>query len=84
MKDTVVEPAGEGCLCIVFPDQSSYMIGSRPGVLQELKDYVEEHYDRSILFRARAAAGGERLDTVYVSDEELKANIHMDIVIEDE
>ena len=48
-----------------------------------LHAYVEEHYQKSIYFKARLRGGGERLDTIYVSDEELKENIHMDIIIED-
>jgi len=44
---------------------------------------VEDHYQKSITFKTRLLGGGERLNTVYVSDEELKANILMDITIED-
>ncbi|MEY8356987.1 DNA polymerase III subunit gamma/tau [Lachnospiraceae bacterium 54-53] len=82
-RDTVVEPAGESCLCVVFSDQSNYMIGSRAATVAEIERYVEDHYQKSITFKARLRGGGERLDTVYVSDEELKANILMDITIED-
>ena len=82
-RDTVVEPAGESCLCVVFTDQSNFIIGSRPTTLGEIERYVEEHYQKSIYFKARLRGGGERLDTIYVSDEELKENIHMDIIIED-
>ena len=82
-RDTVVEPAGESCLCVVFTDQSNFIIGSRPTTLGDIERYVEEHYQKSIYFKARLRGGGERLDTIYVSDEELKENIHMDIIIED-
>ncbi|WAJ23810.1 DNA polymerase III subunit gamma/tau [Lacrimispora xylanolytica] len=82
-RETVVEPAGESCLCIVFDDQNSYMIGSREAVISELKGYVEDHYKKSIDFKTRIRGGGERLDTIYVSDEELKTNILMDITIEE-
>lgn len=82
-RDTVVEPAGEGCLCVVFSDQSTYMIGSRAATLKEVEDYVAGRYEKALTFKARLRGGGERLDTIYVSDEELKANIHMDITIED-
>lgn len=82
-RDTVVEPAGESSLCVVFTDQSNFIIGSRPTTLGEIEKYVEEHYQKAIYFRARLKGGGERLDTIYVSDEELKANINMDITIED-
>ncbi|WP_367566322.1 DNA polymerase III subunit gamma/tau [Lacrimispora sp.] len=82
-RDTVVEPAGESCLCIVFSDESNYMIGSREATISQIQGYVEDHYQKSIDFKARLRSGGERLDTIYVSDEELKANILMDITIED-
>lgn len=82
-RDTVVEPAGESCLCVVFTDQSNFLIGSRPTTLGEIERYVEEHYQKSIYFKARLRGGGERLDTIYVSDEELRESIHMDIIIED-
>lgn len=82
-RDTVVEPAGESSLCVVFSDQSNYMIGSRESTISEIEGYVEDHYQKSISFKTRLRGGGERLDTIYVSDEELKANILMDITIED-
>ena len=82
-RDTVVEPAGESCLCVVFSDQSNYMIGSRDTTISEIERYVEDHYKKTIEFKTRLRSGGERLDTIYVSDEELKANILMDITIEE-
>lgn len=83
-RDTVVEPAGESCLSVVFTDQSNFIIGSRPTTLGEIERFVEEKYRKSIYFKARLRGGGERFDTIYVSDEDLKENIHMDIIIEDE
>lgn len=82
-RDTVVEPAGESCLWVVFSDQSNYMIGSREVTVSEIERYVEDHYQKSITFKTRLRGGEERFDTVYVSDEELKTNILMDITIED-
>ena len=82
-RDTVVEPAGESCLCVVFSEQSNYMIGSREATVAEIERYVEDHYQKSITFKTRLRGGGERSDTIYVSDEELQANILMDISIED-
>ena len=32
-RETVVEPAGDSCLCIVFNDPMNFAIGSRPSVL---------------------------------------------------
>lgn len=83
LRDTVVEPAGESCLCIVFTEQSNYMIGSREAVIEEIQKYVEDHYKKSIAFKTRLRGGDERMDTIYVSDEELKTNILMDITMEE-
>lgn len=82
-RDTVLEPSGDSCLCIVFSNQQSYDIGSRPTVLGELEKYVEERYGKEMYFKARMKNSGERLNTIYVSDEELKQAIHMDITVED-
>lgn len=82
-RDTVVEPGGDSCLCIVFSNPDSYAIGSRPTVIGELEQYVSETYGKEIYFKTRAKNNGEQLNTVYVSDEELKEAIHMDITIED-
>ena len=59
-------------------------IGSRPTVLGALEKYVEEQYGKTMYFKARMRNAGERLNTIYVSDEELKNAVHMDITIEDE
>jgi len=82
-RDTVLEPSGYSSLCIVFSNPDSYAIGSRPTVLGNLERYVEEQYGREMYFKARLKGSGERLNTIYVSDEELKHAIHMDITIED-
>lgn len=82
-RDTVVEPSGEGCLCIVFSGEDSYAIGSRATVLGALETYVREHYGKDLYFKVRRRENGESLNTIYVSDEELKNAIHMDIVMEE-
>lgn len=82
-RETVVEPAGDSCLCIVFQDMMNFSIGSRPSVLGELERYVEQNYGKSMYFKARLRENGERMDTRYISDEELKENIHMEITIEE-
>lgn len=38
LRDTVVEPGGEGCLTIVFLDPMSYDMGKRPTVIGELSE----------------------------------------------
>ena len=82
-RDTVLEPSGDSCLCIVFSNSDNYAIGSRPTVLGALEKYIEEQYGKTMYFKARMRNAGERLNTIYVSDEELKNAIHMDITIED-
>lgn len=82
-RETVVEPAGEGILCIVFTNSDNYMIGSRPATLNEIEKHVEETYGKSVSFKARQTGSGEQLNTIYISDEELKEKILMDTVIEE-
>ncbi|MFR5602143.1 MAG: DNA polymerase III subunit gamma/tau [Lachnospiraceae bacterium] len=82
-RDTVIEPSGDSCLCIVFSSVETYAIGSRPTTIGEIERYVEQTYGKSIYFKTRQRGSGERLNTIYVSDEELRANIHMDIEIEE-
>ena len=82
-RETVVEPAGDSCLCIVFSDAMNFSMGSRPSILGDLERHVEQAYGKSIYFKARLREHGERLDTRYITDEELRENIHMDITIED-
>lgn len=83
LRDTVVEPGGENCLTIVFMDSMSYDMGRRPTVIGELERYVEANYGKSIYFKTRLAGHGERLNTIYVTEEDLKEKIHMDITEED-
>lgn len=84
LRDTVVEPGGDGCLTIVFMDPMNYDMGKRPTVIGELERYVEANFGRSIYFKTRLAGRGERLNTIYVTQEELEEKIHMDITYEDE
>ena len=84
LRDTVVEPGREGCLTIVFMDPMNYDMGKRPTVIGELERYVEANFSRSIYFKTRLAGRGERLNTIYVTQEELEEKIHMDITYEDE
>lgn len=83
-KETVVEPVGEGRLTIVFQDGRNYNIGSRPNILEEIKSHIAGHYEREIDFLAKLRGNDEVLNNRYVSDEELKENILMDMVIEED
>ena len=80
----MVEPAGDSCLCIVFSDPVNYAIGNRPSVIGAIERYIEEHYQKKIYLKTRQMGSGEVLNTVYVSDEELKEKIHIGIEIEEE
>lgn len=82
-RDTVVEPSGDSCLCIVFTDPTAHAIGSRPSVIGSLERFVAEKYGRTIYFKTRRRESGERTDTIYVSEQELKEKIHADILIEE-
>lgn len=82
-RETVVEPSGDSCLCIVFASEESFAIGNRATVLGALEAYVKEHYGKEIYFKVRKKDVGESVNTVYVSDEELKNAIHMEITVED-
>lgn len=82
-RDTVLEPSGDSCLCIVFSGADSYAIGSRATVLGELEHYIKEHYGKELYFKVRMRNAGERLNTIYVSDEEVREAIHTEILIED-
>lgn len=82
-RETIVEPAGDSCLCIVFCDPMNFTMGSRPSILGDIERYVEQNYGKSIYFKTRLRESGERLDTRYITDDELRENIHMDITIED-
>jgi len=83
-RETIVEPSGDSCLCVVFANSDNYEIGRRPTIMGELEQYVKNTYGKDIYFKTRLRGNGERIDTIYVSDEELKNHIHMDITIEDD
>lgn len=78
-RDTVVEPSGDHCLCIVFADPINYAIGNRPSVLGSLERFVEEKYGKAIYFKTRQRENGEPYNTIYVSSEELREKIHIKI-----
>ena len=83
LRDTVVEPSGEGCLTIVFMDVSNYEMGKRPTVIGQLESLVQEKYGKTIYFKTRLAGRGEAFQTIYVTQEELHEKIHMDITYDD-
>jgi len=73
---------------IITKEEAENIITQIPNIdtgIVENQNYkiMEDHYKKSIAFQTRLRGGGERMDTIYVSDEELKANILMDITIEE-
>ncbi|MDO4326335.1 MAG: DNA polymerase III subunit gamma/tau [bacterium] len=83
-RETVLEPSGDSCLCIVFMDETNYRIGSRPVVLGDLERYVEEKYQKKITFKTRLGVPTEVTNTFYVTREEMEEKILTEITIEDE
>ena len=82
-RDTVLEPSGDSCLCVVFSSPDNYAIGSRATVLGDLERYIQEKYGKELYLKARLKSAGERMNTIYVSDEELKEAVHIDIEFEE-
>lgn len=82
-RDTVLEPSGDSCLCVVFSSPDNYAIGSRATILGDLERYIQEKYGKELYLKARLKSAGERMNTIYVSDEELKEAVHIDIEIEE-
>ena len=83
-RDTIVEPGGDSCLTVVFSGINSFEFGRRPTVMGQLEEYVRANYGKDIYFKARLLGNGERTDTVYVTAEDLKEHIHMDITVEED
>ncbi len=82
-RDTIVEPSGDSCLTIVFSSVNNFEFGRQAKVMGQLEEYVKSVYGKDIYFKARLLGNGERTDTVYVTAEDLKEHIHMDITVED-
>ena len=61
-RNTIVEPAGENTLCIVFEDPNTFAIGNRPTALGEIEQYVKTHYGKVIFFKARICGNGQKTD----------------------
>lgn len=82
-RDTVLEPSGDSCFCVVFSSPDNYAIGSRATILGDLERYIQEKYGKELYLKARLKSAGERMNTIYVSDEELKEAVHIDIEFEE-
>ena len=82
LSEAALEPVGEGTMNLIFYDEAGYMIGGREQVLKKLEDYVRVNYQKEIKFHARFAGDDTNQPVRYISEEELKDKIHMDIVTE--
>ena len=82
LAEAVVEPVGEGTMSLGFTDETYYMLGGREQVLSALEDYVRVNYQKEIRFQPKLFSGGNTGNTRYVSEDELRSKIRMDIVTE--
>ena len=79
LQKTFVEPVEENIMCVVFPDDREYLVGSRQAVLEDLKGHAAEIIGKAVEFRARVLQDGEPSDVRYVSEEELMETFHMEL-----
>lgn len=84
LPKTSVEPAGEGCLCIVCTDENTFGIINREPELKNLQEVVQEKYKKTLQFKVRLKSSAVPQRTVYVSDEDLKNAIHTDVIVEED
>lgn len=84
LPKTSVEPAGEGCLCIVCTDENTFGIINREPELKNLQEVVQEKYKKTLRFKVRLESSAVPQRTVYVSDEDLKNAIHTDVIVEED
>lgn len=84
LAKTSVEPAGEGCLCIVCTDENTFGIINREPELKNLQEVVQEKYKKTLQFKVRLESSAVPQRTVYVSDEDLKNAIHTDVIVEED
>lgn len=84
LPKTSVEPAGEGCLCIVCTDENTFGIINREPELKNLQEVVQEKYKKTLQFKVRLELSAVPQRTVYVSDEDLKNAIHTDVIVEED
>lgn len=84
LPKTSVEPAGEGCLCIVCTDENTFGIINREPELKNLQEVVQEKYKKTLQFKVRLESSAVPQRTIYVSDEDLKNAIHTDVIVEED
>lgn len=76
LRMSKVEPAGKGCMRIVFPNSGTQRFGGEERALTALKRYVAEEYQKEIRFETRVSnPGGEPSNNYVVTREELEEAI---------
>ena len=78
---TRVEPKSAGVLCVVFGDHLNLNMAKTLGALEQVQEFVEGRYQKTLSFDARLALQEEETPT-YVSDADLSV-FHTEIEIED-
>ncbi len=82
LAEAIVEPVGDGVMSLGFTDETYYLMGAREQVISRLEEYVKANYRKEIKFQAKLLSDKKAGNTRYISEEELKSKIHMDIVTE--
>lgn len=82
LKDVKLEPLGEGSLAMVFHDRAAFDMGSRESVCRSVESYIASAYQMQVRLEARLTAAEEYRNKRFVTEEELKQKINMDIIIE--
>ena len=75
-KNTTVEPAGSGCMTIVFPNSAVLKFGSSEDALKTLTDYVRTSYGKEITFQTKTDSGNGRIKNYVLSEEELEEAVN--------
>lgn len=75
--NTDIESTGDNCFKIIFYDYSNYLIGSRGHMINELKGHILKTYG----IQANLDIEYKNRNCIYVSNEELRSNISIDLVI---
>ncbi len=79
LSGTTVEPAGDGAMCVVFPNAEIQRFGGLDGAVKALEEYVRKTYQKEIRFRTRAKQSGEMPDSVLVTEQEVESAVHFPI-----
>jgi len=82
LANVKLEPMDEGQLMLVFHEQSSYDMGSRPSTLQGVENYIATAYQIQVRIQAKLVAQNEYTRKRYVTEEELKQKFNVDIIME--